>query len=1250
MAKDIGHWHKTKTVVAKICWWVIQWTAKDIPTQSKGFPDLCPTDNAEHVEQYIDRLNELLINREGKVREIAITAPYSGGKSSLINTFCRRHSFFKYTRISLAAFKDIDAADINAGVTAPDNQAQGAATTQINTVANANEQNLHKIEKSIIQQILYQTDSDKAPNSRFRRIFPVPPSYWHTLMVSTAMVFWLAILVFVSSTPKLTFISILSDVIQHPIYSNYKLWLLIYCISLPILVLRDGYRNIHKYSITKFNPLKGDVAFDQQRKDSIFNIYLEEIIYYFATTKSDVVFFEDLDRFERTDIFIKLKELNKLINDSNDVKQSVRFIYALRDDVFEGKNRTKFFDAIIPIIPIANSSNSYPQLKKLIADADFELDLKDQFLRDISVYMDDMRMLKNIVSEYGIYKSTLQPKLPELDCQTLFGFIVYKNAYCDDFAKLHDGQGMLFDLFKSAAGLKQELVKQLDADIESQKQKLVKADAEQLRSLKELNTVYVFYAMARIETSVISHIDSIDIRDATNPETFDKLNESTETLTYRHPNQGGNYGSNYRFNQWLNELTPPYDVRKEQILNKNQNRQKELKSDIQRYQEEKQSVKTLSLRELCNKCSKNRVFKGIDKALLIHLLEKGYIDEYYHLYITHFHEGQMTANDMTFVMAVKSRQSINRAWTLDNCGETYKYFSDEEFKRFEFMNYKMIDHLLAKNETYPIRSLLTYGVKNTQSSLLLIKEAFHAIEDHVGWLQLLCEVWPTIWLDIVSSTIIASTDKNELLAMMFIALEQDNNFEQLADCQNDLAAYLDGNEAIADYFPSIEEYRIKLFGAMEYLGVSFQQLEHCAEQNKFLDYVVKYQLCNITTGNLLILLNWLESKGESVAMDYSVFLQVENEDFRALVNNKVNGFTELVGQGNIGIIEVSDVINLLNNKAVTDDCKQKLIANVDFQVLDIEQVKNTPLWAALLTHDKVYANWVNAIKAYWFDTIEPEPFLVFLNRQRVVTALCSEQRVIETKDSAAFLQSILRDEVDLNVFKAYYTYFDQPYALADYVDIPVAKLEYLIWTGNIEADLEHYQAIKQAYALGAYYLLEENFGTYFDAEGGIEALHVEVEDYNKLLISNKLSNVQKHTFVEAMGPLIDEKNEVNNKGLLSMLLLIRKPEDFKREATIPKVSAKILRSLLQVIVNKDDKIILLVGQLQHLETATIESLLSQLGGDYAEISKSTTAVTIARSSVNNLLALALQRHDFIVSSKAETGLDGFRSKIVLRKV
>lgn len=263
---------KLRSAIANICWKIIVWTSAKIPTDSSSLPDLCATDNATDAEQYIDRLNELLVNRSKTVREIAITAPYAGGKSSILKTYMRRFPFHKYTCISLSDFDEAKGKD-----------------------ENEDDTDINKIEKSIVQQILYRTSSESTPNSRFRRIFPKPFSYFDAITQSVTLLIWTA-LASIPFTSQHWIFSTFESISQDINLFNRELWLASYLVALPLLILKDLIKNLGPITLTKMNVFQAELAFDKAKNDSVFNTYLEEIIYYFSATKSDVVIFEDLDR------------------------------------------------------------------------------------------------------------------------------------------------------------------------------------------------------------------------------------------------------------------------------------------------------------------------------------------------------------------------------------------------------------------------------------------------------------------------------------------------------------------------------------------------------------------------------------------------------------------------------------------------------------------------------------------------------------------------------------------------------------------------------------------------------------------------------------------------------------------------------------------------------------------------------------------------------------------------------------------
>jgi len=83
-----------------------------------------------------------------------------------------------------------------------------------------------------------------------------------------------------SYIPEYSLKHIFSEFLKDGVIAPFSLILIIYVISILILSIKDAFKIFPKFNLSKFNPLKGEVAFEQRSNDSVFNIYLEEIIYY----------------------------------------------------------------------------------------------------------------------------------------------------------------------------------------------------------------------------------------------------------------------------------------------------------------------------------------------------------------------------------------------------------------------------------------------------------------------------------------------------------------------------------------------------------------------------------------------------------------------------------------------------------------------------------------------------------------------------------------------------------------------------------------------------------------------------------------------------------------------------------------------------------------------------------------------------------------------------------------------------------
>ena len=69
-----------------------------------NYRDLAPIDNISNGKEYLKALHWAIKNK--RIKNIALTGPYGSGKSSIINSYLKRHPFIraKHLRISMATF------------------------------------------------------------------------------------------------------------------------------------------------------------------------------------------------------------------------------------------------------------------------------------------------------------------------------------------------------------------------------------------------------------------------------------------------------------------------------------------------------------------------------------------------------------------------------------------------------------------------------------------------------------------------------------------------------------------------------------------------------------------------------------------------------------------------------------------------------------------------------------------------------------------------------------------------------------------------------------------------------------------------------------------------------------------------------------------------------------------------------------------------------------------------------------------
>jgi hypothetical protein len=714
----------TKRLNSFVSWLESKYLTTDL--QSK-FVDLAPTDEADKAGVYSEAI--LYATKNAKVSNIALTGPYGSGKSSIIQSFLK-----KYRRpalhISLASF-------------VPESDSGGEKVSR------------QEIERSILQQILYGADANKLPLSRFKRI--QSPGVW-SIFKSLYIMLGIITLWYVYHLRE----GIISGKFFVPFeLSNwFNLGIFLFAITFFWVTLHHFYVASFGLSLKSISLKDVEIKPASDDQASILNRHLDEIVYFFQSTKYDLVIIEDLDRFNNAEIFVTLREINSLVNENAGVKRTIRFLYALRDDMFVNTERTKFFEFIIPVIPIINTSNSIDMV--LDQGRRLELDgrLERQFLRDVSRYLDDLRLIRNIFNEYAIYVANLETDGENLlDANKLLAILIYKNVYPSDFEQLHRGAGNLAKILN----LKDKLIRHGEATYRSEitvlEEQLEIAERQTPSDLKELRQIYAMALIEKLPANVsrVSHDQHTwcILPQLVNHDSFEQLFEASHLFCY------SNYNHNDRFDvsklQREVDTQRSYQERKVEIESKAaENKNKSLR----RINELRSKIATLRMTKLNEllRLNAERVLDlfenfGENGELARFLLLEGHLDDTYYQYTSLFHSGRLSPNDNKFLIQIRAFVTPEPGFPIDNPQEVIAAMRDEDFRQSYILNVKLVDSLLSDQNRYLSQTRKLFGF--ISSEFESCEEFFDAYytsgSDVAGLLSGLANAWDGLVITAIAS-------------------------------------------------------------------------------------------------------------------------------------------------------------------------------------------------------------------------------------------------------------------------------------------------------------------------------------------------------------------------------------------------------------------------------------------------------------------------------------------------------------------
>ncbi len=868
---------------------------------------------------------------------IALTGPYGSGKSSILLTLKEDFPEHHYLNISLATLKSSDAIMM---------KKEGGK----NSEDEPSKLNLDRlIEYSILQQLIYKEKQEVLPNSRFKRIFHLTNKRVCEITIAIILAVLAIIVVFEPAFLRVDWLCKAlgkewMNIVGDSISIIYLLWFAYKAISMIVPAVSNSRLN-------KLNLKDGEIEIVENT--SIFNKHLDEILYFFEKTDYDVVMLEDLDRFESIDIFLKLRELNLLLNESKVIERKIFFVYAVRDDMFQDAERVKCFDYITTVIPVINRSNAKNQLKEELQKRGVT-EISDHHLQELGFFLYDMRLLKNIANEYVQYRGKLSEGISS---EKLLGMVVYKNFYPQDFADLHDCKGSVYKLLN----LKEELVAaKIDEIEESNNKKREQQETyKKERHLKEaeLRRIYLDeYRDRMIQT--MQHIkvgdNSYSIKDvAANEKLFDKLTSSSSVKytyidTSYYNNQTRQTSIDVDFSQIEKSIDPKRSYKER--LKALRYTYEELE-DIDLVDIHKEDFRSQPLSLLMNEVDYTEFpsYKSLKIPRLIEfLVVKGYIDENYYDYISYFYANFIDAHDWDFVLDLKLNKTHPYDYHINNVEACLNEIPKSVYRKNAILNIDLVDYLAEHQEDRMNKTRLLVILR---TAVMGKKYDFLAEYYQKGCQQdvvfpLLYDQHKELWSAFENK----DDEKQSLKLSWFKYAEKEQSCDGSRTWINNHFAFMTDNLLDIDaelWCILINEGEYKFEEVNE---VSVDILKVVADVNA---YKLSRHNMEVLVGSLL------DMRLDSVS--YTLVNQTEHEQLIDLVEENLGQCMKEVFTAPESEKESVDaILGILLDAQVTDDEKMVYLKKQQNKI-DLEQAEQKDIKTLALKCDVVEISWGNAV-------------------------------------------------------------------------------------------------------------------------------------------------------------------------------------------------------------------------------------------------------------------------------------------------
>lgn len=1053
-----------------------------------NFEKLTPDKDAD-ISVYEEAIEFVFDNSD--VTNIAISGAYGAGKSSVIESYEKKHDDKKFLHISLAHFEP--------------------------TERNESEDSVKEttLEGKILNQLIHQIPVDRIPQTNFRVKKDVGRR--NIIIITILLYVLLGSITFISMSNKIqNWVDALCD-------GRLKSLLAIFTNDFTVFfaaIALAGSAFICIYNAVKVQKNKNlfhkvtvqgnTIEIFENKDESYFDKYLNEVLYLFEQVEADVIVFEDMDRFNSNVIFERLREVNNLVNvhKYNKFKNKkrhklinkifrrkekqykpLRFFYLLRDDVFVTKDRTKFFDYIIPIVPVLDGTNSYDQFIRHLKQGNILEKFDSTFLQRLALYIDDMRVLKNVYNEFLVYMYRLNNT--DLNWNKMLAIIVYKNIFPRDFCNLQLGKGYVHELFEQKENLSKETIGKLEEEKQLIQEKITYINKENLTDVQELNDAYEA-----------------------------KYNRLPRDSWYNQLTQEGR--------KEKDKLEKEKEKRIEVIDNRNKGMMTELEVKLQDIEQRISATKTKLLSELITRDNTDSIFmiksinpigeenqyneiKGSDYLeLLKFLISNGYIDETYNDYMTYFYEDSLSAHDKMFLRRITDKKGSDYEYSLKDVEKVLSspVLRVVDFYEEETLNFNLLKGLLVNQENPKYQKYLSALIKQMKDNkdTEFISKFYDSTQFDKTFIIKLNEQW-TDFFSYIAVNKILPLKQIRGFSLDSLCLLDENKIQDI-NVEGCLTDYISNQ---SDYLNIQNPDVAKIISQFCILGVKLKKIEIDTANKDLIVGVYENNLYELTFENIKLMIKSMYGEYDSYNIEHRNYTVIQGKSESPLakyIAENINRYANEYLKNCNGYIEDSEdvAIKFINDENVLGDIQEKYVNVLKTVISDISVIQNKKLWNEMLDK-RIIKKTVPNIIHYYTEYCCDSQLIKFINECDAGMDYSHIENEFGGEIARQFFDSVaVNNEIKTSRYQEILCNMGYGYDVYDTYDISDDKMEVLIKKDVIEMNNVGLEYIRNHYKKYTALYIDENIEAYlriitsdnFSYEEALHILGMEIGDKEKI--------------------------------------------------------------------------------------------------------------------------------------------------------